>query len=176
MDKFVIREATTDDAERLREIYSYYVLNTAISFEYEVPSVDEFRKRINTIKDKYPYLVCVKDHKIVGYAYASAYSTRKAYSWTAASSIYVDKDQRRQGIGSSLYTALEKKLRDMEIVNIVAGAAYAETEDEYMANESYKFHTNRGFVKVAHFKSIGRKFDRWYDLMWFQKKLEQETE
>ena len=88
----------------------------------------------------------------------------------------VDKDQRRHGIGTALYVSLETKLHEMGIVNIVAGAAYAETEDEYMANESYKFHINRGFVKVAHFNGIGRKFDRWYDLMWFQKKLEQETE
>ena len=85
MDNILIREATIDDAEKLREIYSYYVLNTAISFEYEVPSVDEFKNRIQTIMDKYPYLVCVKDNTIVGYAYASAYSTRNAYSWTAAS-------------------------------------------------------------------------------------------
>ena len=85
----IIREVRLEDAERLVEIYSHYVLNTAVSFEYEVPSVEEFRQRIEKITAKYPYLVCLKDDKIVGYVYAGEYSARSAYSWTAAMSIYV---------------------------------------------------------------------------------------
>ena len=101
-----IRDVQIEDAERLVEIYSHYVLNTAVSFEYEVPSVEEFRQRIEKITTKYPYLVCLKDDKIVGYVYAGEYSSRSAYSWTAAMSIYVDKDYRRQGIGSAMYKAI----------------------------------------------------------------------
>ena len=85
--EWVIREATTEDAARLVEIYSYYVRNTAVSFEYEVPTVEEFTERIHRVKRKYPYLVCEKEGVVIGYAYASAYSTRDAYSWTAATSI-----------------------------------------------------------------------------------------
>ena len=166
-----IRNANIEDAAALLKIYSYYVENTAISFEYVTPSVDEFRKRMENIISKYPYLVCEINGKIVGYAYAGAYSTRDAYSWTAANSIYVDKDHRRQGIGSALYGALEGKLRDMGIVNVVAGASFCEEEDEYLTNESFKFHTRMGYTKVAHFQGIGKKFNRWYDLLWMQKKL-----
>ena len=98
-----IRDAQIDDAQRLLEIYSHYVLDTAVSFEYEVPSLDEFKERIKNIKKKYPYLVCEKDGKIIGYVYASAYSERAAYDWTVETSIYVDKECHRNGAGSLLY-------------------------------------------------------------------------
>ena len=89
-----IREVQISDAPRLVEIYSYYVMNTAVSFEYVVPTADEFERRIKHTTEKYPYLVCVDDGKVVGYAYAGAYSTRQAYDWTATTSIYVDMEYR----------------------------------------------------------------------------------
>lgn len=171
MSDYMIREVRLEDAGRLAEIYSYYVQNTAISFEYEAPSASEFESRIKSVTAKYPYLVCEKDGRAIGYAYASAYSVRSAYAWTATSSIYVDKEFRRQGIGSMLYGELEKRLREMGIVNLLAGAAYSEEEDEYLTHDSYKFHTRMGYEKVAHLKTVGKKFDRWYDLIWMQKKL-----
>ena len=166
-----IRDADPEDAKKLVEIYSYYVLNTAVSFEYEVPSVADFENRIKTTKEKYPYLVCLLNDRIVGYAYAGPYSSREAYNWTATTSIYVDKDYRRQGIGSLLYKELEKRLKEQGIVNLLAGAAYSDEEDEYLTHDSYKFHIRLGYTKVAHMKTIGKKFDRWYDLLWMQKKL-----
>lgn len=171
MDSMMIRNARLEDAPRLVEIYSYYVLNTAVSFEYDVPSVEDFVSRIKSITEKYPYLVCEVDGRIVGYAYASAYSLRQAYSWTAATSIYLDKDYRRRGIGSMLYDALEEKLKKQGIVNLLAGAAFCEKEDEYLTHDSKEYHISRGYSQVAHMKSIGKKFDRWYDLLWFQKNL-----
>ena len=172
MNDFVIRKARIEDAERLVEIYSYYVLNTAVSFEYDVPSVEEFKERIRHTLEKYPYLVCMKEGSIIGYAYAGAYSTREAYSWTVSNSIYIDKDYRRCGAGSMLYSALEKELKEMGIINMLAGVAYLDEEDENISHDSYKFHIKEGFSQVAHIKSVGKKFDRWYDLLWFQKKVE----
>ena len=166
-----IRDANIADAERLVEIYSYYVLNTAVSFEYEVPSVAEFKNRIKTTKERYPYVVCILNERIVGYAYAGAYSSRQAYNWTATTSVYVDKDYRRQGIGSLLYNELEKRLTEKDMVNLLAGIAFCEKEDEYLTHDSFTFHTQSGYSKVAHMKTIGKKFDRWYDLLWMQKKL-----
>lgn len=171
MSEILIRDVRAEDAARLLEIYSYYVLNTAVSFEYEVPSVEEFKGRIKKITEKYPYLVCVKDDKIVGYVYASAYSTRSAYDWTVATSIYLDRDHRRQGIGKLLYKELEERLKSNGIVNLLAGVAFSETEDEYLSHDSYRFHLSEGYIKVAHMKGIGKKFDRWYDLLWLQKKI-----
>ena len=103
-----IRDADSEDAKKLVEIYSYYVLNTAVSFEYEVPSVADFENRIKTTKEKYPYMVCLLKDRIVGYAYAGPYSSREAYNWTATTSIYVDKDYRRQAMRMRDHIVLEK--------------------------------------------------------------------
>ena len=170
-NEYIIREAEIEDAERLIEIYSYYVLNTAVSFEYEVPTVSAFRDRIQGTLEKYPYLVCVKDNKILGYAYAGVYSSRSAYDWTATTSIYVDKDYRRKGVGAALYKELEARLKAQGVVNLLAGAAFCDPADEYLSHDSYNFHNRMGYTKVAHMKAIGKKFDRWYDLLWMQKTL-----
>ncbi len=170
-NEIIIRDVKPEDAERLVEIYSYYVLNTAVSFEYKTPSIEEFKERIINTTPKYPYLVCEKNNIVVGYAYAGAYSTREAYSWTATTSIYIDKDYRRQGIGSMLYYELEERLKELGIINILAGVAYSEKEDEYLSHDSFKYHIKEGYKEVAHINTVGKKFDRWYDLIWFQKKI-----
>jgi len=166
-----IREVHISDAPRLADMYSYYVENTAVSFEYEAPTADEFVMRIKRTTEKYPYLVCVDDGKVVGYAYAGAYSTRQAYDWTATTSIYVDKEYRRKGIGTLLYNELEKRLKEQGIVNLLAGVASCEDEDEYLTHDSSKFHLSKGYTQVAHMKAVGKKFNRWYDLLWYQKRL-----
>ena len=166
-----IRDARVTDAERLLEIYAHYVLNTAVSFEYTVPSLSEFRERIRKTKEKYPYLVCENAHEVIGYAYAGPYSPREAYAWTAAASIYVDPAHRRRGAGSLLYEALEERLRRQGIVNLLAGAAYCEQEDPYLTHDSFLFHQKMGFALAARMPGIGKKFGRWYDLLWMQKKI-----
>ena len=169
--EYKIREVKLEDAERLAEIYSYYVQNTAVSFEYQAPSASEFEDRIRKTVERYPYIVCTYNDRVVGYAYAEAYSTREAYNWTVTSSIYIDKAFRRKRIGSVLYVELEKKLKKLGIVNILAGVAYSENEDEYLSHDSMKFHLKEGYTQVAHMPSIGKKFGRWYDLLWLQKKI-----
>ena len=170
-NKLTIREARVEDAERLVEIYAHYVKNTAVSFEYDVPTVEEFANRIQKISSKYPYLVCLDQDKVIGYAYAGAYSVREAYSWTATTSIYIDKEYRRKGAGKMLYAVLEERLRERGIVNLLAGVAYAEEEDEYLSHDSLHFHKKMGYIQVARMMTIGKKYDRWYDLLWLQKKL-----
>ncbi|MBP5191966.1 MAG: N-acetyltransferase [Eubacterium sp.] len=171
MSDVLIRDVRPEDAERLVEIYAYYILDTAVSFEYEVPSISEFTNRIEKISRKYPYLVCEIDGKVVGYVYAGTYSGRAAYNWTVTTSIYLDKEYRRHGIGTMLYKELEERLKKQGIINLLAGVAYCEEEDEYLTHDSIKFHTEQGYKKVAHMETVGRKFDRWYDLIWMQKKI-----
>ena len=96
--EIVIRVAALDDAEELLEIYAPYVRETAITFEYEVPSPEEFRERIAHTLEKYPYLVAEHDGKIAGYAYVSPFKERAAYAWAVETSIYVDQNCKRMGI------------------------------------------------------------------------------
>ena len=170
-NNLVIRPVQISDAPRLVEIYAPYILEKAVSFEYKVPTVEEFTQRIKTITQKYPYLVCTEGDKIIGYVYADTYSSREAYNWTVTTSIYVDKDYRRNGAGTLLYEALEEKLKAQGIVNLLAGVAYCEKEDEHLSHDSSKFHLKKGYTEVAHMKGVGKKFDKWYDLIWYQKKI-----
>ena len=102
-----IRIARLDDAKRLLDIYGYYVTNTAVSFEYDIPSEEDFCGRIENTLKKYPYLVAEEDGKIVGYTYASQFHSRKAYLHGAELSIYVDREYRGKGIGKRLYREIQ---------------------------------------------------------------------
>ena len=104
------RIATPQDAKSLLDIYAPYVKNTAITFEYEVPSLQEFTDRITHTLQKYPYIVAEINNKIVGYAYASAFNERPAANWTTEVSIYVEQNSKKMGIGKKLYKTLEKIL------------------------------------------------------------------
>ena len=126
-NKLQIRVATKEDAEALLAIYAPYVEKTAITFEYEVPSIEEFRCRIQETLKKYPYLVAEKNGKIVGYAYAGAFHVRPAYDWAVETSIYVSELQKGEGIGKALYKALEEQLSRLHILNLNACIAYPET-------------------------------------------------
>lgn len=92
-----IERVTTEDAEELLSIYAPYVRDTAISFEYEVPTCEEFRERIRRISASLPYLKAVKNGEILGYAYADRFKARKAYDWSVEVTIYVRQDSRRSG-------------------------------------------------------------------------------
>ena len=96
-----IRSVSTADAEDLLAIYAPYVEETAITFEYTVPSHDEFTERIRHVLKRYPCLAAVCDDKIVGYAYAGTFKERAAYDWSVEVSIYVKKEQHDRGIGKN---------------------------------------------------------------------------
>ena len=121
-----IRNASLEDAGRLLEIYKYYVINTAITFEYEAPSLEEFRKRMEKTMERYPYLVILRDGRIEGYAYAGAFVGRAAYDWSCEVTVYLDHNARKCGLGRKIYEALEKALHDMGILNLYACIGYPE--------------------------------------------------
>ncbi|WP_434311709.1 GNAT family N-acetyltransferase [Hominifimenecus sp. rT4P-3] len=165
----MIRIATEQDAEQLREIYAYYVKNTAITFEYEVPSVDEFRTRICKTLERYPYLVAERENIPVGYAYAGAFKERKAYDWSVETTIYVAKDVRKSGVGRELYAALENALAYQNIINLNACIASPIVEDEYLTANSIQYHEHFGYKVVGEFHKCGYKFGRWYNMVWMEK-------
>lgn len=171
MQKSSIQIASPDDAEALLEIYAPYVTDTAITFEYDVPSVDEFRERIRCTLEKYPYLVARRAGEIVGYAYAGPLNKRAACNWAVETSLYVRQDCKKQGIGRELYLALEQALALQHIINLNACIACPETEDEYLTRNSIRFHEHLGYRFVGEFHRCGYKFSRWYNMVWMEKHL-----
>ncbi|MEE0546865.1 MAG: N-acetyltransferase family protein [Peptococcaceae bacterium] len=170
MNNISIRVATPDDAEALLALYAPYVTDTAISFEYEVPSVEEFRARIVRTLKTYPYLIAEFRGVILGYAYTSAFVGRAAYAWSAETSIYIDKNCRHQGIGRALYQALESISRLQRITNLYACIGVPENgSDPYLTRNSADFHAHLGYRFVGEFQRCGYKFDHWYHMIWMEK-------
>ncbi|MDD6332098.1 MAG: GNAT family N-acetyltransferase [Clostridium sp.] len=164
-----IRVATPQDAEALLAVYAPYVTDTAITFEYEVPSLTEFRERIRHTLERYPYLVMEQDGEILGYAYAGPFKERAAYDWAVETTIYVKQGMKEQGIGRKLYQALEDTLIWQNILNLNACIGYPTVEDEYLTRNSMEFHQHLGYRLVGQFYQCGYKFGRWYDMVWMEK-------
>ena len=164
-----IRVAIEADAEEILAIYAKYIEQTAITFEYVVPSIEEFRGRIRHTLERFPYLIAEKDGKIAGYAYVSPFKERAAYDWSVETSIYVDMEQKRGGIGRRLYEELENILKQQGILNVNACIAYPQVKDEYLTKDSVLFHEKLGYTMVGTFHQCGYKFHRWYDMVWMEK-------
>lgn len=159
-----IRTAAVEDAAKLVAIYAPYVEHTSITFEYIVPSVEEFAERIRRTLTRYPYLVAEQDGKPVGYAYASAFKGRVAYDWSVETSIYVCRDLRNSGVGSLLYRKLEEYLTAQHVCNVCACITYPNPP-------SIAFHEKHGYQTVAHFHASGYKQEKWHDMIWMEKTL-----
>ena len=164
---FTIEPAALEDAAELLAIYDHYVRDTAISFEYETPTEEEFRGRMENILRRYPYLVVRRDGRIWGYAYAGAFHARAAYDWCCETTIYLHKDAVKCGMGRALYEALEEALRRMGVYAIVA--CPAAEDDEYVTRNSLDFHRHLGFAQVGLWHKCGYKFGRWYDVACMEK-------
>jgi len=165
-----IRTASPEDAPKLLEIYAYYVEHTAITFEFEIPTVEEFQRRMEATLKNYPYLVAEADGEIAGYVYASRFRTRAAYDWSVETSIYLDIKYRRLGLGRMLYEKLEAVLQKQNVINLYACIADpVEDGDEYLDRSSERFHEAMGYKTVAKFQKCGSKFGRWYNLIDMEK-------
>lgn len=176
MSDYEIRTVTMDDAEQLLAIYSYYVENTAITFEYTPPTLAEFKDRISNTLKKYPYLCILREGIILGYAYAGPFHTRAAYQWTAELTIYLAPDARKCGLGRMLYDTLESRLKEMGILNLYACIGYPRTEDEYLTQNSSQFHEHMGYTTVGEFHNCGYKCGRWYDMIYMEKIIGEHTD
>lgn len=158
---FKIRLITEADTQAVLDIYKYYVEHTIISFEYEAPTFEEYLQRIKTNTEKYPWLVCLYNNKIIGYAYGSTHRYRTAYQWSPESTIYIAHDFHTKGIGRILYETLFALLKLQGYYNVFAGVA--------LPNEkSVGFHRALGFEEIGIFKNVGYKHGNWHHTHWFQ--------
>ncbi|WP_034291897.1 arsinothricin resistance N-acetyltransferase ArsN1 family B [Herbaspirillum sp. RV1423] len=156
-----IRPATAADAAAICEIYNHYVLTTTISFEMEAVSTPEMAQRIAEVSAQFPWLVYEENGRILGYAYAAKWKVRKAYQHSVESSVYLARDSGGKGIGSQLYEALFAELKARSVHAVMGGIAQPNPG-------SVALHEKMGFVKVAHFAQVGRKFDQWIDVAYWQ--------
>jgi len=159
-----IRAATAADAAALLDIYRPFVEATAVSFETEVPTVDAFAARIDKALARWQWLVAEADGRVLGYAYGSTHRERAAYRWSVEVSAYVAEHGRRRGVGRMLYLRLFDALAQQGYCNAYAGVALPNPA-------SIALHRSVGFAPIGTFEAVGRKFGRWHDVAWFQRRL-----
>lgn len=158
-----VRFAAEADAPALLDIYAQYIA-TSVTFETELPSVEDFRGRIRDISAMYPYLVLEEDGRAVGYAYAHRVRERAAYDWLAELSVYIDRDRRGQGLGPKLYGLLMELLRLQGVRTAMGCVTSPNPRSEAM-------HAALGFRLVGVSASAGYKDGSWHDVSWFEKPL-----
>jgi len=157
----MIRPITLEDAPAICGIYNHYIQNSTITFEGAIVSEAEMRERIKEVTKDLPWIVSCQNGKIVGYAYGSKWKGRCAYRYSAESTIYLDPSVHGKGMGKELYSELLSKLKNGGMHCVMGGIA--------LPNEkSVGLHERLGFSKVAHFKEVGWKFEKWIDVGYWQ--------
>lgn len=160
----MIRMASREDIPAILEIYAPYVAHTAISFEYAVPTLEDFTARFERITARFPWLVWEENGKILGYAYGSLPWERAAFQWCAEVSIYLHPDAHRRGIGSALYRVLEQLLSLQGYLKVYAVVTTAN-------RASVEFHEKAGYRLTASFPDCGFKHGAWHGTLWLEKEL-----
>lgn len=164
-----IRIAERRDVEAMRQIYAPYITDTAYSYEYEVPSYEEFLRRYETVTAQCPWLVWEEDGKVLGYAYGEPAFARKAYGFLADLAIYLHPDAQGKGVGRKLYEICEEILKRQGYCRVYGVVT--------SANErSCQFHLAMGYREMTTFHQSGLKFGNWYDTIWYEKQLNPQPE
>ena len=158
----MIRFAHTGDIPQMLAIYAPYILTTTYTFEYEVPSEEEFLARFRSITARFPWLVWEEDGKILGYAYGSLPFERAAYAWCAEDSLYLLPEAKGKGIGKKLLLALEFFLQRQGYKKV-----YAIIPSENRV--ALDFHRKNGYLFTAEMENCGYKFGRWLGVTWMEK-------
>lgn len=162
----MIRNALLSDAKAIANIYNFYVLDTIVTFEENIVAAEEMSERILATQAlALPWLVAKNElGDLVGYAYASKWKERSAYRFSVEVSVYLSKNSKKQGWGSKLYQALFAALKENDIHTVIGGISLPNSA-------SVALHEKFGLQKVAHFKDIGFKFNKWVDVGYWQGNL-----
>ena len=158
----LIRACEIKDIPAICDIYNYYINHTIVTFEETPVAVDEMASRVEIYTMQYPWLVCEVGGAVVGYAYASKWKERSAYKHTAEVTVYLKNGLSGNGYGKALYSVLLDKLK-AQGCHVALGCLAIPNE------ASAGLHEYFGFKKVAHFTEVGRKFNQWVDVGYWQK-------
>lgn len=164
MNHVTVRIARPQDAPAMLAVYEPYILETAITFEYEVPAAAEFEGRVRAVLPGFPWLVCEIDGETAGYAYASRFRPRAAFQWDAEVSVYLSARFHRLGIASALYDCMESILTKQGYLNLYALITHPNEASE-------AFHAGKGYTPVGIYRATGFKFGQWHDLIVMEKQL-----
>ncbi|OMP32821.1 arsinothricin resistance N-acetyltransferase ArsN1 family B [Mangrovimonas sp. DI 80] len=157
----MVRNVEMSDAEEISNIYNYYIKNTVITFEETPITKEEMAERIKTNSAQYPWIVYEENNEILGYAYAMAWKSRSAYRYTVESTVYLRYDQHGKGLGTQLYKSLINQLKKQKFHAVIGGIA--------LPNDlSIALHEKLGFEKIAQFKEVGYKFEKWIDVGYWE--------
>jgi L-amino acid N-acyltransferase YncA len=169
MESTRIRIARPPDAPQIADIYRPIVADTAVSFEEDPPSVGEIERLMESTLDVYPWLVCERDGRLAGYAYATRLRSRPAYQWSVEVSAYTHPDALRSGVARALYTSLFEILKRQGLVSAYAGIT--------LPNEgSVSLHEAFGFEPLGVYRNVGHKIGSWHDVGWWQLALQDPPE
>lgn len=159
-----IRLATSTDGPALASIYAPAVVGRSTSFELDPPDGAEMARRVEAIAGRTPWLVCVHDETVVGYAYGGRHRDRAAYQWSVEVSAYVAESVQRAGVARALYTSLFAVLSVQGFRNAYAGITLPNVASE-------RFHEAIGFTRIGIFRGIGYKLGAWHDVIWLERAL-----
>ncbi|MCL4131098.1 UNVERIFIED_CONTAM: hypothetical protein GTU68_022514 [Idotea baltica] len=160
----MIRDFDLNDTKQLLDIYNYYVLNTIVTFDIEPLTLEAFTDKLMRINADYPCIIFEENDEVLGYAYGSKWRPKPAYNQTVEATVYVKNGEHGNQIGSKLYRKLLDLLKE-EGYHVVLGGLTLPND------ASVKLHEKFGFEQVAHFNEVGRKFDKWLDVGFWQLKL-----
>ena len=156
-----LRMAEEADGAELLSIYRQYI-DTPVTFEYTLPTRQEFETRIREITSQYPYLLWEDAGKAIGYAYAHRQMGREAYQWNAELSIYLDPSFTSRGLGKKLYLALMALLKKQGVRTVYGGVTIPNEKSE-------RLHRGLGFGCLGIYHHTGYKCGAWHDVAWFEK-------
>ncbi|MEM9251088.1 MAG: N-acetyltransferase family protein [Planctomycetota bacterium] len=157
----MIRDATPADAPAIAAVYNHYVERSIATFEEVAVSADEMARRMEPAQGRTPFLVAEDDAAVVGYAYACPFNTRAAYRHTREITVYLHPERTGRGHGTALYRELLDRLKTQGIHAVIGGVSLPNPA-------SVALHEKLGFTKVAEFPEVGRKFDRWIAVGYWQ--------
>lgn len=168
-----VREATAGDADALARIYNHYIRETVITFEIDEVDADVMAGRVAKVHAAgLPWLVAADDATVVGYAYAAAYRERAAYVHALETSVYLDPEACGRGIGTALFEKLFALLKTLDSGTSVHAPVHAIVGGIALPNDaSIALHERFGMTHLGTFTEVGRKFDRWIDVGYWQATL-----
>ena len=161
MSAFAIRLATEADLGAIRDIYNYYVHHSTCTYQIEPETAAERAAWFRERSVRHPATVAEADGVVIGWASLSPWKSRCGYAWAAEASVYIHHEHHRRGLGKALLLDLIQRARAAGLHTVIGGA-----DAEQTASLALQYAV--GFVPMGTFREVGRKFDRWLDVVYTQ--------